>query len=96
MAYQDLIILCFYFISPSEKNCCFEALVAECFQRFPDKFSFKDHPDWPDARKLDRALRGMRNSGEIMGNPHDGFYLTRIGLKKAKELNKLFGQEKLF
>ncbi len=96
MAYQDLIILCFYLISAQEKSCSFELVTAECFNRFPNKFSFKNYPQWPDARRLDRALRGLREEGKITGDPKKGFKLTKDGLKRAQEISKYFRQEKLF
>ncbi len=96
MAYQDLIILCLYFLSDRKGGCGFEDLLAECFNRFPDKFSFKNHPQWPDARKMDRALRGLRSEGQIKGDPQTSFTLTRAGLKKGRQLSELFRQEKLF
>jgi len=96
MAYQDLIILCLYFISGREEACSFENLVTECFDRFPDKFSFEVNRQWPDARKLDRALRELRTKGQIKGDPRANFRLTADGLKRGRQLSKLFRQEKLF
>jgi hypothetical protein len=96
MAYQDLIILCLYSLPESSSSCAFDDLMAECFREFPDKFSFVKYSQWPDARKLDRALRGLRAEEQIKGNPNIGFSLTRKGVKKAQQLNKLFRQEKLF
>lgn len=96
MTYQDLIILCFHLIPAQEKSCSFELLTAECFSRFPNKFSLKNYPQWPDTRRLDRALRGLREEGKITGDPRRGFKLTKRGLKRAQEISKYFRQEKLF
>lgn len=96
MAYQDLIILCLFFISGQAEACSFEDLMSECFEKFPDKFSFENHRQWPDARKLDRALRELRTRGQIKGDPQTSFRLTPAGLKRGRQLSKLFRQEKLF
>jgi len=96
MAYQDLIILCLYSSSTREGGCAFDDLMAECFKRFPEKFCFNKYQQWPDARKLDRALRELRANGLIKGSPQTKFLLTKSGLKYGQQLTKLFRQEKLF
>jgi len=55
----------------------FEHLVKECFDRFPESFSFYRYKNWPDSLKLDRPIRKLRrNYGYIKG-------------KKAKQVQSL-------
>jgi len=96
MAYQDLIIFCLYSTASRKEGCRFEDLVGECYNQFPDKFCFAEYPQWPDARKFDRALRSLRSEGQIKGSPQSSFSLTRAGLKRAQQLDKLLRQNKLF
>lgn len=82
----DLILISIYFIVQNKETCTFERLVAECFQRFPNLFSFKRYPQWPDATKLDRPLRSLRKQGFIVGKPTNKFDLTNFGRAKIKSI----------
>lgn len=77
------------------KKQTFESLVQKCFNCFPEIFSLKNHLKWPDTRKLDRPLRGLRKKRLIKGSPDTFIALTEKGKKIGKELNKLFCQKKL-
>lgn len=86
MSLSDLILISIYFILKNKETCTFERLVAECFQRFPNLFSFKRYPQWPDATKLDRPLRSLRKYGFIVGKPTDKFELTDFGRAKIESI----------
>jgi len=73
----------------------FEKLVKECFKNFPEVFSLKNYPKWPDSRKLDRPLRTLRKAGLIVGDPKTSFSLTSRGKKRAQEIAKILCQKKL-
>jgi len=83
---SDLILFAIYLISKKKENCTFERLVAECFTQFPKVFAFKRYPEWPDALKLDRQLRTLREKGLIVGNVRGYFSLTEFGKLKAAEV----------
>ena len=91
-ALNDLIVFSIY--SAGDK-CTFEELVKECFSRFPEYFSFPKIKKWPDARKLDRPLRTLRERKLIKGGPKTYFSLTKLGKDKAKEIAKFFSQGRL-
>ena len=78
------------------EKCDFERLVKECFTLSPEAFSFSKYPKWPDARKLDRSLRTLRQRKLIKGDPKTFFSLTKSGQKTAKEITRTFRQRKLF
>jgi len=90
---NDLILFCIYFIGD---KCSFEELIKECFSFFPKAFSFPQHSKWPDARKLDRSLRTLRDKKLITGGPQDYFSLTKSGKIMAEDISKTFRQRKLF
>jgi len=90
---QDLIIFVLY--SFGNKGCSFEKLVKECFNQFPQVFALKNYPQWPDTRKLDRPLRGLRKKKLIRGEPQTFFTLTSSGKKEAKEVAETLKQRKL-
>jgi len=93
MSYGDLILLC---LKPQRKKVYLEDLISECFGRFPTKFCFSKHPQWPDARKIDRALRYLRKKKMIKGDPQTFFRLTSKGEKQVREIQQKFRQQKLF
>jgi len=90
---KDLILIALY--SFNKEKVSFYRLLNKCFCLFPAKFSFEKNPDWPDSRKLDRALRSLRQKTMIKGSPTDGFSLVRKGRKRALEILNLFRQRKL-
>lgn len=83
---QELILVSIYLVINKQEICTFERLVAECFKNFPEMFSFKRYPEWPDSLKFDRPLRNLRAKGLILGNPRDKFSLSKYGESKAKEI----------
>ena len=93
---NGLILFSMNSVIEKGKECTFEILIKECFTDFPKAFSFKSHPQWPDSRKLDRALRSLRNQNFIIGDPKTYFNLTKAGKKTAEDISKNFHQRKLF
>jgi hypothetical protein len=91
---NHLIIFSMYSVLETNKKCSFERLIQECFNLFPKTFSFSQHPQWPDSRKLDRPLRLLRNKKLIIGDPKTSFFLTKIGRNLAEEISKNFRQKK--
>jgi len=92
---NDLIIFSLYSLEERKNKCNFEELVKGCFVLFPAAFSFSNFSKWPDARKLDRPLRSLRNKKLIAGDPKTTFSLTKAGRKKAGEIAKDFRQGRL-
>lgn len=95
IAITDLILFSLYSVLSKQQQCSFERLVKECFDLFPQNFALSDHPQWPDSRKLDRALRTLREQNLIQGDPQSGFELTKPGQKQGLEVEKLLKQKKL-
>jgi hypothetical protein len=92
---NELILFSLYSLNGDNKKSDFSSLIKECFVRFPAVFSFQKHPQWPDARKLDRPLRDLRKKKLIVISPQGLFKLTSKGGKLAKEVAKQLGQRKL-
>jgi len=92
---SNLILFGIYSVSQNGKECTFERLVQKCFTLFPKVFCFSQYPKWPDARKLDRPLRALRNKKLIIGDPKTSFSLTKKGKKLAIDIAKSFTQKKL-
>ena len=96
MLKKQSILFSIYSVTSQGGKCDFERLVKECFELSPEDFCFSKYKEWPDARKLDRPLRSLRQANLIMGDPDTYFSLTKAGKKMAKEISVAFGQKKLF
>jgi len=92
---NNLILFAIHSLSKSSKKCTFQELIKECFSLFPKEFCFSKYPKWPDARKLDRSLRTLREKKMISGNLQTFFGLTSSGKKIAEEVTRTFCQKKL-
>ncbi len=92
---NDLILYGIFKIEQGGGICDFEKLIEKCFSLFPKEFSFKSLKQWPDARKIDRPLRTLRDKKLISGNPITFFKLTTNGKKEAGQIAKTFSQKKL-
>jgi len=77
------------------ERCNFENIIEKCFNLFPKDFGFKNHPQWPDSRKLDRPLRSLRKQNLISGDPQTDFSLTKKGKEIALNIAKKIKQKKL-
>ncbi|MFH1036464.1 MAG: hypothetical protein V1756_00135 [Patescibacteria group bacterium] len=91
-----IILFSIYSVISDKGKCDFERLVKECFTLSPEVFSFSKYPKWPDARKLDRPLRTLRQRKLIKGDPKTFFSLTKSGKIAAEEIARNFRQRKLF
>lgn len=92
---NDLILFSIYSVVTNNEICTFDRLLKECFTLFPEPFGFARYPIWPDARKLDRPLRGLREEKLIKGDPRTEFFLTQAGKEKAAIVAKILKQGKL-
>ncbi len=92
---NDLILFSVYSVVTNKEDCTFERLVNQSFILFPDIFGFQRYPQWPDARKLDRPLRSLRNQKYIKGDPGTEFAITKEGREKAEQVAKTLRQGKL-
>ena len=87
---MDLILFSIYRVRCKKETCTFERVLGECFTNFPKTFGFLLYPQWPDATKLDRALRDLRKQklieGGMGGKSSAGlFSLTKKGCTRARE-----------
>lgn len=89
----DLILVALFSLGSNTKN-SFEVILKKCFDLFPEKFSFSELK-FPDARKIDRPLRTLRNQRLIKGDPQELYSLTSKGRKKSLESMNLLRQKKL-
>jgi hypothetical protein len=92
---SDLILFAIYSLGLEGEGSVFARLVEKCFSLFPLAFGFSEYPQWPDARKLDRSLRSLRQRRLIQGDPKTFFVLTKRGEKEALRVEKKLKQKRL-
>ncbi|NQU82508.1 MAG: hypothetical protein HQ539_00990 [Parcubacteria group bacterium] len=92
---HDLILFCLSKIIEDKEKTTVERIVAECFNVFPKSFELKGYSKWPDSRKLDKSLRGLRKQKLIKGDPKTSFTLTKQGEKIVEDMLKDLRQKKL-
>lgn len=84
---DQLLIYAVWQILQSGEECTFERLVCECFTRFPESFSLKRYPQWPDSDRVNKAwLRCRTDKGWLAGSRQHGFRLTAAGEHVARKV----------
>jgi len=91
---NHLILLVIWNFSEKKEKCTFEKLTKECFETFPESFSLGNYP-LPDSRKLDRPIRLLKSKKMVKPASGSGLVPTKKGEAKAREINRVFSQEKL-
>ncbi|MDD5606452.1 MAG: hypothetical protein PHN37_01135 [Candidatus Pacebacteria bacterium] len=92
---NKLILYGLFSLLNKKEKCIFENILQECFLLFPEAFSFSLILKWPDARKIDRPLRSLRQKGIIKKDSNNCFSLSKQGEKEVQELVKIFKQGQL-
>ena len=67
----------------------YEEIVIESWKRFPDRFSLRRHPEFPDSSDQHKKLYGpLKRSGYIVALRDKQFRLTDAGLERAAQLDR--------
>jgi hypothetical protein len=86
LSLDELTTYAVYCVLTNEEICTFERLVVECFHLFPEVFSLKRYPKYPDSARVDKSwLRCRTDKGWITGSVKESFRLSDAGLRIAKQ-----------
>ncbi len=88
---QELVVFSIHYLQEQALAVTVEEVVSICFRLFPQSFSLKNYPRWPDSALVIRRLNDAREKGFVKGNPHDGFALKYLGQKLAGRTAKVLG-----
>ena len=67
----------------------YEEIVIESWKRFPDRFSLRSHPEFPDASDQHKKLYGpLKRAGYVVALHDKNFRLTDAGLERARQLDR--------
>jgi len=73
----------------------FENIVVGAFLLFPKKFSLARYPEYPDALRVDKALRRRYKGHWIGGKTSHGFWITDMTLRVAAQAEALLSKKSL-
>jgi hypothetical protein len=95
LSQAKLVLLAIYRVSAKTGNRVpFEELVVKAWQDFPEHFSLRNHPEYPDSYKIYNRLYTTLITQRWVVSLHKQVYrLTEKGLELAKNLNLREGKE---
>jgi hypothetical protein len=64
----------------------YEDIVVEAFERFPEDFQLRGHPQYPDASDIHKPLYEKLSKDGYVSGANKQFKLTRLGLATAENL----------
>jgi hypothetical protein len=86
---DELVTYCVFLSQEEKKEVTFENIVANCYERFPDKFSLVGYPQWPDSARINKSwLRCRTDFKYIKGSVKSGFVLTEKGIDVVARVQK--------
>lgn len=94
IALNDLIVYSARYLHSSAVEITSEDIVSACFTLFPQRFSLRKYPDWPDSAVVSRRWSDCKNRGYIVGSTAKGFKLTPKGFRHAERVGKALGGER--
>lgn len=94
---NELVMYAVYAIAETKKEINSEDIVAACFLLFPERFSLRGYPQWPDSTVVNKRWLDCRSRRYITGSTAHGFSLTPEGLQVAERTaNALTGKHRYF
>ncbi|HXE74742.1 MAG TPA: hypothetical protein VNN18_03760 [Candidatus Xenobia bacterium] len=80
IGYDELLMYCALRLAEETAEITFERMVATAFEFFPERFSLRGYPHWPDSALVNKSwLRCRTDKGYLVGSVKDGFKLTPKG-----------------
>lgn len=91
-----LVIYALFSLAEKKVPLYFDLICVGLFKLFPYKFSLATFKQYPDAYRINNAIRrttgalsGQDKEGWANGSPEHGFYLTDVGKEIAKQVKRL-------
>ena len=85
----DRVLLALAHAAAGEREAVpYEEIVIESWKRFPDRFSLRRHPEFPDSSDQHKKLYGsLKRSGYVVALHDKNFRITDAGLERAAKLD---------
>jgi hypothetical protein len=91
---NDLVVFSIYYLHEEGGEITSEDIVSACFMLFPQRFSLRKYPHWPDSAVVTRRWSEIRGKGYLLGSTAKGFRLTVKGIRHAQKIAKSLGGER--
>lgn len=88
---NDLVVYSVYYLHRQGLATDSEDIVSACFTLFPQRFSLKKYPQFPDSGIVSRRWGECKRKGYLRGNAVKGFQITARGIKRAEKVEKWLG-----
>lgn len=89
---NDLVVYSVYYLHKQGLETASEDIISACFTLFPQRFSLKKYPQYPDSGIVSRRWGECKRKGYLKGNAIKGFQITARGIKRAEKVEKLLGK----
>ena len=88
---ESLVVYAIYFLEERKIVPTTEEIVSVCFRLFPNYFSLKNYPRWPDSALVLRQLDTVRARGLLKGDAVKGYAVKYKGKLLAIRIAKALG-----
>ena len=88
---NDLVIYSVHYLHKQGTGITSEDIIATCFALFPQRFSLRKYPQYPDSGIVSRRWSDCKSRGYLRGNAASGFQITARGIKRAEKVEKSLG-----
>ena len=86
---NDLLLAAVYIATRTAPSISAEEIVASCFTLFPNRFSLRGYPQWPDSTVVNKRWIDCRHKNFLTGSTATGFRLTPNGEVQANRVVRL-------
>ncbi|HEY60539.1 MAG TPA: hypothetical protein G4N92_07655 [Anaerolineae bacterium] len=86
---SDMVLISMYRVSNgSKEKIPYEEIAISAWKDFPDSFSLKNHPEYPDGSAIPKRVNDrLRPQGLVISLGESFFRLTNKGVEKARKLD---------
>ena len=88
---NDLVVYSAYYLHKQGSEMTSEDLISACFVLFPNRFSMRKYPQYPDSGIVSRRWGDCKSRGYLRGNATKGFKITAKGIRRAEKVEKSLG-----
>ncbi|MDX1378528.1 MAG: hypothetical protein R3307_06750 [Anaerolineales bacterium] len=89
---NDLVVYSVHYLHNQGSEITSEDIISACFVLFPNRFSLRKYPQWPDSGMVSRRWSDCKSKGYLRGSATKGFKLTAKGKRRAKKVEKALGK----
>ena len=89
---NDLVVYSVYYLHKQGLEITSEDIISACFVLFPQRFSMRKYPQYPDSGIVSRRWGECKRKRYLRGNAVKGFQITARGIKRAEKVEKLLGK----